>query len=157
MTHGQTNLTWGLEHRAESNTYSIEASSIQLPRVIWGFRVSAQTGSPVSSRRLLLYTFRWCQRQLLRVLRRMVRLPKVGQAKTLTNHVAIDSFIETGNACDRTADDLLVRPLARAQRQDLSRSRFHGKSLAWRTIQRFPWSQLVAIAVPMLPSMYSVA
>ena len=52
--------------------------------------------------RLLSYTFRWCQRQLLRVLRRMVRLPKVGQTKTSTNHLAIDRWLCWDRECTRS-------------------------------------------------------
>ena len=154
MTHGQTNLTGvrDTELRAKHILLKHTAYSLKLPHVIWGVRASAQTGPPVSSRDYFHILSGgasvscsescgvwWdCQRWVK---------PKHRQIIWRST----DGFVEIGNARDRT-DKLLVLPLARSRRRDLSRSPFHGKSLAWRTIRRFPWSQLVAVAIAMSPT-----
>ena len=80
-----------------------------------------------------------------------------GQAKpkTSTNHLAIDRWLcRLDRECTRSHRwKIAGDATSDSWRRDLSRSPFHGRSLAWRTIRRFPWSQPVAVAIPMRPIM----
>ena len=107
MTHGQTNLTGvgDTELRAKHILLKHTAYSLKLPIASPCHLGCSSLGPDRAScliQRLLSYTFRWCQRQLLRVLRRMVRLPKVGQTKTSTNHLAIDRWLCWDRECTRS-------------------------------------------------------